>query len=121
MIKEDENIVQIFLDTQEWSTFECKRAAIEPSKLLETAVAFANTDGGFIVVGLEDPAKADGEKRLLGIGENADNVSDVLKLIDKEIEPPLILWGKFELDITNVQGQADKLLEFTLKKNNNGY
>src|SRR3989338_11516740 len=103
MIKADENIVQIFLDTQEWSNFECKRAAIEPSKLLETAVAFANTDGWFIVVGLEDPAKAQGEKRLLGISENPDNVSDFLRLIDKEIDPPLILWRKFEIDITNVQ------------------
>jgi ATP-dependent DNA helicase RecG len=114
----DIDIVKIFLDTQEWQTFECKRAAIRPADLLEVVVAFANADGGYIVVGLEDPAKAQGEKRLLGISENADNVSDFLKLIDKEIEPPLILWGKFELDITNVQGQADKLLVLNIKKSN---
>jgi ATP-dependent DNA helicase RecG len=100
----DQEIIKIFLDTQEWQTFECKRAAIKPADLLETVVAFANSDGGYIVVGMDDPVKAPMEKRLLGISENADNVSDFLKLIDKEIEPPLILWGKFELDITNVQG-----------------
>lgn len=115
---EDKDIVKIFLDTQEWQTFECKRAAIKPADLLETAVGFANADGGFIVVGLEDPSKAQGDKRLLGISENADNVSDFLKLISKEIEPPLILWGKFEIDITNTQGQADKLLVLNIKKSN---
>ena len=115
---ENQDLVEIFLDTQEWQTFECKRAAIEPAKLLEMAVAFANTEGGIIVVGLEDPAKAQREKRLIGISENLDNVSDFLKLIEKEIEPPLILWGKFEIDITNVDGQQDKLFVVNIKKSN---
>lgn len=114
----DKDIIKIFLDTQEWQAFECKRAAIKPADLLETVVAFANSDGGFIVVGLEDPAKAKGEQRLLGISENADNSSEILKLIDKEIEPPLILWGKFELDIINIQDKADKLLVLNIKKSN---
>lgn len=114
----DNEIIKIFLDTHEWQTFECKRAAIKPSDLLETVVAFANSDGGYIVVGLEDSLKVQGEKRLLGISENLDNVSDFLKLIDKEVEPPLILWGKFELDITNIQGKLDKLLVLNIKKSN---
>ena len=118
MVNEDKDLVQIFLDTQEWSTFECKRAAIDPSKLLEVVVAFANTEGGFIVVGLEDPQKADGEKRLIGISENPDNISNFLKLIEKEIEPPLNLWTKFELDITNIIGQPDKLFVISVKKSN---
>lgn len=114
----DKDIIKVFLETTEWQTFECKRAAIKPADLLETIIAFANTEGGFIVVGLEDPAKANGEKRLIGISENADNVSDSLKLIEKEIDPPLVLWGKFELDITNIQGKPDKLLVFNIKKSN---
>lgn len=115
---DDKGIVKIFLDTQEWQTFECKRAAIKPADLLETVVAFTNTEGGFIVIGLEDPNKAEGEKRFIGISENADNVSEILKLIDKEIEPPLVLWGKFELDITNTKSQPDKLLVLNIKKSN---
>lgn len=114
----DQEIVKIFLDAQEWQTFECKRAAIKPADLLKTVVAFANSDGGFIVIGLEDPAKALGEKRLLGINENADNVSDFLKLIDKEIEPPFTIWKKSELGIVNSQGQPDKLLAINIKKSN---
>lgn len=95
----DMEILQLFLDAQEWQLFECKRAAIQPAKLLETVVAFANTDGGFLVVGLEDPIKAQGEKRLIGISENLSNDLDFLKLIEKKIDPPLVLWNKFEKGI----------------------
>lgn len=115
---DDTDIVKIFLYNQEWQTFECKRAAIEPAKLLETAVAFANTEGGYIVVGLEDSSKAEGNKRLLGINASLDNISEFLKLIEKEIEPPLNLWGKFELDIMNTDGQPDKLFVVSVKKSN---
>ena len=114
----DQEILQLFLDTQEWQTFECKRAAVQPGKLLETVVAFANTDGGFLVIGLEDPRKAQGEKRLAGISENPDNVSESLKLIEKEIVPPLRLWSKFELEIINTQKVKDTLLVINIKKSN---
>lgn len=108
----------MFLDTQEWQTFECKRVAIKPSDLLETVVAFANADGGLIVIGLEDPKKANSTKRLLGISENLDNCSDFLKLLEKEIEPPLLLWRKFEIKIINVDGKDDKLLVLNIEKSN---
>lgn len=114
----DPEILQLFLDTQEWQFFECKRAAAQPVKLLETVVAFANTDGGFLVVGLEDPSKAHGEKRLIGISENLSNVSDFLKLVEKEIDPPLVLWNKFELNIINIHKAQDKLLSVNIKKSN---
>lgn len=115
---DDQKIIQILLDTQEWQTFECKRAAVQPYKLLETVVAFANTDGGFIAVGLEDPAKANRNSRLIGISENTDNVSEFLKLIEKEIDPPIRLWSKFELEITNTKKKKDKLLAVNIKKSN---
>lgn len=54
----EQKILQLFLDMQEWQTFECKRAAVQPSKLLETVVSFANTDGGILVIGLEDQGPA---------------------------------------------------------------
>ena len=114
----DQEILQIFLDTQEWQRFECKRAAIQPSKLLETVVAFANTDGGFIVIGLEDPSKAREEERLIGISENPNNVSEFLKLIEKEIDPPLKSWSKFELNISNIHKTKDVLLVINIRKSN---
>lgn len=111
-------IVRVFLDLREWSVFECKRAAIKPADLLETVVSFANAEGGYIVVGLEDPDKAQGEARLIGIAENLDNVSEILKLLEKEIDPPLILWNKVYLDIVNTKGVKDKLLVINVKKSN---
>ena len=115
---EDKEIVRLFLETDEWSSFESKRAAIAPAKLLETAVAFANTDGGYIVIGLEDPTKAEGHMRLIGISENPDNVSEFLKLIGREVEPPLHLWSSFEVDMENAACKQDKLVVVTIKKSN---
>lgn len=112
------DILQLLLDTQEWQSFECKRAAAQPAKLLETVVAFANSDGGFLVIGLEDPAKAQGEKRLLGISENPDNISDFLRLIEKEITPPLHSWDKFEIEIINARKLKDALVVVHIKKSN---
>jgi len=114
----DQKLLEIFLDANEWQSFECKRAAVQPYKLLETVVAFANTDGGFIVVGLEDPTKVSRNERLIGISENPDNVSEFLKLIEKEIDPPLRLWNKFELEITNTKKGNDTLLVVNVKKSN---
>lgn len=116
MVMNNIEMIKLLLGMQEWQSFECKRAAVDPAKLLETVVALANTEGGFIVIGVEDPQKAQGNKRLIGISENPDNVSHFLKLIDKEIDPPLVLWRKFELDIINIYGQKDKLLVVSIKK-----
>ncbi|MFA5799517.1 MAG: RNA-binding domain-containing protein [Candidatus Peribacteraceae bacterium] len=115
---EDKDIVRLFLDTEEWSTFECKRAAIEPARLLETVVAFTNTEGGYIVIGLEDPTKSEGAMRLIGISEKPDNVSEFLKLIEKEIVPPLMHWTSFEVGIENTVGRQDKLVVVKVEKSN---
>ena len=114
----DEEILKIFLDTREWQIFECKRAAVKPSKLLETVVGFANIAGGFLIVGLEDPEKAKNSARLIGISENLDNVSEFLKLIEKEITPPLRAWNKFNLKIKNIQNKEDELLAVRIEKSN---
>ena len=97
------------LDSGEWQTFECKRALIKPAKLLETVCAFANSSGGLIVIGLEDPDKASRAKRYIGIGEAADNVSEFYRLMAKEFDPPLLQWSKTELPIKNVKGDDDVL------------
>ncbi len=114
----NQELLKIFLDTEEWQNFECKRAAVQPRRLLETVVAFANTDGGWLVIGLEDPTKASSDKRLIGISENTDNVSEFLKLLEKEIDPPVRLWSKLEIDIMNIAKVPDKLLVVNIKKSN---
>lgn len=108
--------MQLLLRKEEWHTFECKRALISPSKLLETAVAFANTDGGTIAVGLEDPKKATGRNRVTGISEGASNLSDFLKLLEKDIDPPLPPVQREETPITNRDNKSDHLALFRIPK-----
>lgn len=117
-MKKNTKLVDILLSNEEWQTFECKRAAVQPNRLLETVVAFANTDGGTVVVGLEDPSKAEGKNRLVGISENPDNVSEFLKLISKEIDPPIIILNHFEIEIENKQKKHDRLLLVRIEKSN---
>jgi len=70
--------------------------------------AFINHEGGVLVVGLEDPDKAEGTARLTGISENPNNVSDFLKLVRSEFEPPLDHFITItEEPITNAAGNED--------------
>src|SRR3989344_1206381 len=114
----DKGIIELLLEAREWDTFECKRAACKPNRLMECINAFANTEGGTIVIGLEDPDKANDIQRLLGISENPDNVSDTLKLITQEFDPPLKSYKKYEVDIINLNKAKDKLLVLIVAKSN---
>jgi len=111
-------LVDILLEKNEWQTFDCKRAVIKPAKLLETIVAFANTDGGMVVLGLEDPDKEDEDQRIVGISEHPDNVSEVLKLMGKEIDPPLPKVEDSEIEVKNRDNVDDKLLILRVQKSN---
>ena len=114
----NKELLQFFLEADEWQRFECKRAAIQPAKLLETVVAFSNADGGFIIIGVEDPKKAKGNERLIGISEKPDNVAEFLKLIDKELEPPFGHYKKFEIEIKNIHKNKDMIVIIEIEKSN---
>lgn len=115
---ENKELIKILLEQNEWQTFDCKGARIKPGKLMETVVAFANTDGGTIALGLEDPEKTGIQNRLLGISDNLDNVSDILKYLERDISPPIIHWSKQEIYIQNVKGESDKLMLIFIDKSN---
>ncbi|MCL2644395.1 MAG: putative DNA binding domain-containing protein [Betaproteobacteria bacterium] len=57
------------------------------SKALETVCAFANTQGGWLLLGVEDIRKAQGHKRLFGIGENPEAVDELLRKLDTHFQP----------------------------------
>lgn len=111
-----EKKIDYLLGLPESQTFDCKRALIKPAKIVETICAFANTDGGIIALGLEDPKKAPKNKRLIGIAEGADNISDILNALDKEFEPPLFPVRKQYFEIKNSKGQEDQILLLFIDK-----
>jgi len=110
------DIIDILLDEREWQTFDCKRADISPSKILETICAFANSEGGDIALGLEDPGKTSRDKRVLGIVDNEDKVSEILNMVEKEFEPPLSDIRVSEIEVTNSVGVKDKVILLRVQK-----
>ena len=111
MAKKPEPIlIKTLLETSERESFEVKSADVSPRKLLETTCAMVNTDGGIIVIGIQDAAKSTGVDRLEGISRNEDNISEYLKLIRSEFDPPLqhLVNGKY-VDITNKDGVPDRI------------
>ena len=108
--------VQSVLEMREWQTFECKRALVRPSDALVPFVAIANADGGWFVLGLEDPDKAEGVARLCGVSEGPDKVSELLNLIPKQITPPILGLERHEIPVVNRAGETDCLLVFSIPK-----
>lgn len=77
---------------EETQTIEFKRLSGEKivSKIIQTIVAMANTDGGTIIFGVDDPEKTKlkGLDRIFGIEENKEIYDEVFHEI-KNIIPPI--------------------------------
>ena len=87
---QNQAIVQKICAMDETIRFESKRVSGKMvHKALETVVAFANTEGGFLVLGLEDFKKAQGDDRLYGIQENPEAVDELRRKVEHGITPPL--------------------------------
>jgi ATP-dependent DNA helicase RecG len=71
-------LVNNLLAQSESSCYESKRVSGKMvGKALETLCAYANTSGGTLALGLEDPLKAMGRDRLFGIGENPEAMDEL--------------------------------------------
>lgn len=77
---------------EETQTIEFKRLNGEKiiSKIIQTIVAMANTDGGVMIFGVEDPEKTKlkGKDRIFGIEENKELFDSIFHEI-KNIIPPI--------------------------------
>lgn len=80
----------------ETQTTEFKRLRSERivSKIIETIVAMTNTDGGVIVLGVNDPEEINikGFDRIFGIEENIENFDAVGREIQRIIPPLASIW-----------------------------
>ncbi len=84
--KNDALIEQLLLRSESIN-FDCKRIG-NIEKLLETVVAFANTEGGIIALGLEDPDKAHGRDRVYGIQNHPMNWDELQRKLRSRITEP---------------------------------
>lgn len=73
------------LSMHEGKTLEFKRDLSSPRNLLKTLVAFANTAGGYLFVGVED-----GSNGVLGVENPLDEEERLCSLIADNIEPRLV-------------------------------
>jgi ATP-dependent DNA helicase RecG len=84
----DDVLVEKALEREESYTFDCKRIKKDLTKIIETVIAFANSEGGTIALGLEDPDKASGRDRVFGIQENPMNWDELRRQLKSRITDP---------------------------------
>lgn len=83
-----EAVIDSVLGQPETARFESKRVSGKMvGRALETICAFANTAGGTLALGLEDPGKAVGTNRLFGLVENPEAVDELRRKIISHILP----------------------------------
>jgi ATP-dependent DNA helicase RecG len=79
-------------------------------KSLETICAFANTQGGWLLLGVEDADKAKGTDRLFGIGENPEAVDELLRKLTSHHLPVIEGVQAFRLSVPLRDGSDGALV-----------
>ena len=88
--QESSEIIERLYAAAESQQHECKRVSGKMvGKALETVCAMANTLGGQLFLGIEDPTKGRGKARLYGIGENLEAVDELTRKLNTQLLPPV--------------------------------
>lgn len=86
-------LTSILAIPEETQTIEFKRLNGDKvvKKVVETIVAMANTDGGRIIIGIDDPEKSiqSGIDRVYGIEENPELLDEIMQDV-KRVMPPIV-------------------------------
>ena len=83
-------LIAELLALPESRTLEFKRVSGKMThKALETLCAFANSEGGALVLGIEDPARTQGSARLHGIQENAEALDELQRKVRTQFNPAI--------------------------------
>jgi len=76
--------IELLLQSPEGKTLEFKRDLSSPRNLLKTLVAFANTAGGYLLVGV------DNQRQVVGVAHPLDEEERLANLISDSIVPRLV-------------------------------
>lgn len=83
-------IIEQWLPADETRHLEFKRVSGKMvGKAIETVCAFANADGGLLVLGLADLKSHKGQARLFGVEENNEALDELERKLRTELLPPL--------------------------------
>ena len=97
--------LKYMLEEAENKYFDRKSAQIKPSELAEIISAFANAEGGTIVVGISD------KKRILeGINKFGSEKINNFVAAPKDCCKPMPAYTEEFIDIVNAEGEEDRLL-----------
>ena len=85
--------ITALLAATENRTLDFKRISAKHGRMIETICAFANTDGGLLVIGIGDAKDlkpgAKPETRLFGVEENPEAFDLFYRQVMQRFEPPL--------------------------------
>jgi ATP-dependent DNA helicase RecG len=93
------------INEQENKYFDRKLAKIKPTLLAALISAFANAEGGTIVIGISDK-----KKTLEGINDIGNDKINTIINVPKDCCKPMPSYKEEFLDIENINGVADRLL-----------
>jgi ATP-dependent DNA helicase RecG len=96
--------IEQLITTPESKTLEFKRDLSSPKPLLKTLVAFANTAGGKLIIGITD------DRTVLGVENPLDEEERLTNMIGDSISPRLIP----NIEMTTVEGKTLLVIEVFL-------
>jgi len=109
-------LIDRLLARQESSLFECKRVG-KVERLLESVVAFTNTEGGMLALGFEDPDKATGRDRVFGIQDHPTHWDELRRKLRSRItEPDQLPWTFEEIGCTLRNGEHGSIILLKITK-----
>lgn len=97
--------------TKEKQLFDRKSAKAEATAIATPIIAFANADGGLLVIGIED----DGE--ITGIDGFAKNINEILRASLDFCQPSIMIETEL-VDCTDHQGKSNHLLLMRIPQSN---
>jgi ATP-dependent DNA helicase RecG len=103
--------IRELLERPEGVRYETKRVSNRMvQRALETICAFSNTEGGLLILGVEDSTRATGKDRLFGLSENREAVAELKRKLRSHFlpaieEPRFLPWT-----VTNREGAEDQIL-----------
>lgn len=109
-----------FLALPESHVLEFKRMGPKQSRVLETICAFANSEGGFLVLGIEDAKGlrpgAKPEMRLWGIEENPEGFDALRQLISQRFIPTIERLNWLRMLCTLRDGKPGHVVQLHVEK-----